>query len=117
VLVIRAAANRAGEMDVVSGVTIGTRYRRPRRQEFRRFPDEIDATLLRGFALHLVVDNHGTHKVANVRSWLNLVERLFGEVTERCVRRGSHTAVRALESQARLFGASQSEFQALRPDR
>ena len=30
-------------------------------------------------------------------SWLNLVERLFGEVTERCIRRGSHTAVRALE--------------------
>jgi hypothetical protein len=25
------------------------------------------------------------------------LERLFGEVTERCVRRGSHTAVRALE--------------------
>ncbi len=30
-------------------------------------------------------------------SWLNLVERLFAEVTERCVRRGSHTAVRQLE--------------------
>jgi hypothetical protein len=30
-------------------------------------------------------------------SWLNLVERLFAEVTERCVRRGSHTAVRSLE--------------------
>jgi hypothetical protein len=30
-------------------------------------------------------------------NWLNLVERLFGEVTERCVRRGSYTAVRALE--------------------
>src|SRR5207302_4425572 len=30
-------------------------------------------------------------------SWQNLVERLFGEFTERCVRRGSHTAVRALE--------------------
>jgi hypothetical protein len=28
---------------------------------------------------------------------LNLVERLFAEVTERCVRRGSHTAVRQLE--------------------
>src|SRR5450759_356366 len=27
-------------------------------------------------------------------SWSNLVERLFAEVTERCVRRGSHTAVR-----------------------
>jgi DDE superfamily endonuclease len=61
------------------------------------------------------MDNYGTHKVAKVRgwlvrlpryhvhftptsgSWLNLVERLFGEVTERCVRRGSHTAVAALE--------------------
>jgi len=30
-------------------------------------------------------------------SWLNLVERLFAEITERCVRRGSHTAVRQLE--------------------
>jgi len=58
---------------------------------------------------------YGTHKVEKVRgwlarhpryhvhftptsgSWLSLVERLFGEVTERCVRRGSHTAVRALE--------------------
>jgi hypothetical protein len=65
--------------------------------------------------VHLVMDNYATHKVAKVRSWLtrhpryhvrftptsgswlNLVERLFGEVTERCVRRGSHTAVGALE--------------------
>jgi hypothetical protein len=30
-------------------------------------------------------------------SWLNLVERLFAEATERCVRRGSHTTVRSLE--------------------
>ncbi|MCU1257541.1 MAG: putative transposase, partial [Bryobacterales bacterium] len=30
-------------------------------------------------------------------SWLNLVERLFAEVIERCVRRGSHTAVGVLE--------------------
>jgi hypothetical protein len=28
---------------------------------------------------------------------LNLVERLFAEVTERCVRSGRHTAVRELE--------------------
>jgi transposase len=62
-----------------------------------------------------LMDNYGTHKVSKVRtwlarhpryhvhftptsgSWLNLVERLFAEVTERCVRRGSHTAVRQLE--------------------
>jgi hypothetical protein len=61
------------------------------------------------------MDNYGTHKVAKVKtwlarhpryhvhftptsaSWLNLVERLFAELTERCVRRGSHTAVHTLE--------------------
>src|SRR5215469_2664294 len=61
------------------------------------------------------MDNYGTQRVAKVRnwlvrharyhvhftptsgSWLNLVERLFAEVTERCVRRGSHTTVRSLE--------------------
>src|SRR3954451_3717920 len=102
-------------MDVASGVTISTCYRRHRHQEFLRFLDDIDANLPGGFDVHLVMDNYGTHKVNKVRtwlarhpryhvhftptsgSWLNLVERLFAEVTERCVRRGSHTAVRALE--------------------
>ena len=102
-------------MDVASGVTISTCYRRHRHQEFLRFLDQIEANLPTGFEVHLVMDNYGTHKVAKVRgwltrhpryhvhftptsgSWLNLVERLFGELTERCVRRGSHTAVRTLE--------------------
>ena len=75
------------------------------------------------------MDNYGTHKVTKVRawlarhpryhvhftptsgSWLNLVERLFAEVTERCVRRGSHTAVRALgESHARPTWTSGTEI-------
>src|SRR6201997_152646 len=102
-------------MDVASGVTISTCYRRHRHQEFLRFLDEIDTNLPTGFDVHLIMDNYGTHKVAKVRrwlvrhpryhvhftptsgSWLNLAERLFAEVTERCVRRGSHTAVGALE--------------------
>ena len=102
-------------MDVASGVTISSCYRRHRHQEFLRFLNDIDANLPRGFDVHLVMDNYGTHKVTKVRtwlarhpryhvhftptsgSWLNLVERLFAEVTERCVRRGSHTAVRTLE--------------------
>src|ERR1700690_3781072 len=102
-------------MDVASGVTISSCYRRHRHQEFLKFLNDIDANLPKGFDVHLVMDNYGTHKVDKVRawlarhpryhvhftptsgSWLNLVERLFGEVTERCVRRGSHTAVRALE--------------------
>jgi len=102
-------------MDVASGVTISTCYRKHRHQEFLRFLQQIEASLPKGLDVHLVMDNYGTHKVAKVRnwlarhpryhthftptsaSWLNLVERLFAEVTARCVRRGSHTAVRQLE--------------------
>jgi transposase len=102
-------------MDVASGVTISNCYRRHRHQEFLRFLNDVDANLPRGIDVHLVMDNYGTHKVNKVRgwlarhpryhvhftptsgSWLNLVERLFAEVTERCVRRGSHTAVAQLE--------------------
>ena len=102
-------------LDVASGVTISNCYRRHRHQEFLRFLNDIDANLPSRFEVHLVMDHYGTHKVRKVKvwltrhpryhvhftptsgSWLNLVERLFAEVTQRCVRRGSHTAVRALE--------------------
>jgi hypothetical protein len=88
-------------MDVASGVTISQCYRRHRQQEFLRFLNDIDANLPRGLEVHLVMDNYGTHKVSKVRtwlarhpryhvhftptsaSWLNLVERLFAEVTLR----------------------------------
>jgi transposase len=102
-------------MDVASGGTISSCSRRHRHQEFLRFLNDVEANLPRGFDVHLVMDNYGTHKVTKVRtwlarhfryhvhftttsdSWLNLVERLFAEMTARCVRRGSHTAVRSLE--------------------
>lgn len=102
-------------LDVVSGVTISNCYRRHRHQEFLRFLKLIDENVPGDLDIHLVMDNYATHKVAKVRhwlvrhpryhvhftptgaSWLNLVERLFAEVTERCVRRGSHKAVPALE--------------------
>jgi hypothetical protein len=57
-------------MDVASGVTIGSCYRRRRHQEFLRFLDDIGANLPAGLEVHLVMDNYGTHKVAKVRAWL-----------------------------------------------
>src|SRR5262252_1717609 len=102
-------------MDVASGVTISTCFRRHRHQEFLRFLNQIEDNLPVGLDVHLVMDNYGTHKVEKVRNWLarharyhvhftptsgswwNLVERLFAKVTERCVRRGSYTGVRVLE--------------------
>jgi transposase len=102
-------------LDVASGVTISNCYRRHRHQEFLQFLNEIEGNLPAGPDVHLIMDNYATHKVEKVQawlkrhpryhvhftptsaSWLNLVERLFAEVTERCVRRGSHTAVKKLE--------------------
>ena len=100
-------------LDVASGVTISHCYRRHRQQEVLRFLNETEANVPSDVEVHLVMDNYGTHKVAKVRnwlprhpryhlhftptsaSWLNLAERLFAEVTERCVRRGSHTSLRS----------------------
>jgi hypothetical protein len=56
-------------MDVASGVTIGS-CRRHRHREFLRFLNEIDASLLDGFDVHLVMDNYGMHKVGKVQAWL-----------------------------------------------
>jgi transposase len=102
-------------LNAKTGATIAACHRRHRHQEFLRFLNKIEASVPAGIAVHIVMDNYGTHKVARVRqwftrhpryqihftptsaSWLNLVERLFGEVTERCVRRGSHSAVTSLE--------------------
>ena len=102
-------------LNVKTGETISSCHRRHRHQEFLKFLTKIEATLPAGTEVHIVMDNYGTHKIAKVRnwfarhpryrvhftptsaSWLNLVERLFAEVTERCVRRGSHSAVGVLE--------------------
>src|ERR1700740_1108072 len=64
---------------------------------------------------HLVLDNYGTHKTALVRhwlqkrtryhlhftpthaSWLNQVERWFALLTQRQIKRGSHTPVQECE--------------------
>jgi len=102
-------------LDVASGVVISDCYRRHRHQEFLRFLRLIDQSVPAELDIHLVLDNYGTHKAPKVKgwlgrhprfhlhftptgaSWLNLVERLFAELTERCVRRGSYRAVQELE--------------------
>ena len=102
-------------LDTKTGTTIAACHRRHRHQEFLRFLNKINTSVPAGVEVHIVMDNYGTHKVDKVRqwftrhpryhihftptsaSWLNLVERLFGEVTQRCVRRGSYSAVSSLE--------------------
>ena len=105
-------------LDVATGTVIGTCSRRHRHQEFLAFLDHLDGTVVRdeGTAIHVVMDNYGTHKHPAVRawfvrhpefvphftptsgSWLNQVERFFAQITERRIRRGSFRSVGELEA-------------------
>jgi transposase len=93
-------------LNVLDGTVIGTCYPRHRHEEFLKFLRKIDRESPGGTDLHLIVDNYGTHKHPNVKkwlgkhkrfhihftptsgSWLNLIERWFGEITRRRIRRG-----------------------------
>ena len=104
-------------LNVATGHVIGKCYRRHRHQEFLKFLGEIDRAIPieEGVAIHLVMDNYGTHKTPAVKrwlakrprfvthftptsaSWINQVERFFAEITEKRIRRGVFKSVNVLE--------------------
>jgi transposase len=108
-------------LDVTAGKVIGRCFPRHRAAEFRRFLDEIDANVPLDLDVHLVLDNSATHKTALIKrwlakrsryhvhftptsaSWINQVERWFGLLTERTLRRGVHRSVADLERDIRAF--------------
>jgi len=108
-------------LEILQGKVIGQCYLRHRHQEFLKFLRRLDAEFPAEITLHLVMDNYGTHKHPNVQawlkrhprfvphfvptssSWLNLVERWFGELTSKAVRRGSFCSVADLESAIAQF--------------
>jgi transposase len=102
-------------LDVKSGLVIGECQPRHRAKEFISFLKRIDRCVQEHLDIHLVLDNYGTHKTPAVNawlakhkrfklhftptsaSWLNLVERFFGEITRKRIRRGVFTSVAELE--------------------
>jgi transposase len=82
--------------------------------EWLRFLKQVDRETPKDLDLHLIVDNYSTHKDGEVMrwlsprprfhlhftptgsSWLNLVERFFGEITQEVIREGSFGSVRDL---------------------
>ena len=98
-------------LNVAAGKISGHCFPRHRHQEFLRFLRQLDAEYAADLDLHLVLDNYGTHKSPQVQrwfgrhprfkihfiptssSWLNLVERWFGDLTGKAVRRGSFANV------------------------
>ncbi len=98
-------------LDVLAGKVIGDCYKRHRHQEFLRFLRHINREFPGKTPLHLVMDNYGTHGTPQVKawldrhprftvhfvptssSWLNLIERWFGELTSKRIRRDSFLSV------------------------
>src|SRR3954470_4483614 len=88
-------------------------------QEFVRFLDKIDRDTPAHLEVHPIADNYATHKHAAVRrwlerhsrfhihftptSWLNMVERLFADLTCRRLRRGCFRSVAELKSAIRRY--------------
>ena len=103
-------------LDARTGKVIGQCHRRHRAVEFRKFLDAIESEVPAGLDVHLIADNYATHKTALIRnwfakrprfhihftptsaSWLNLVERWFGLLTEKQLRRGVHQSSGELEA-------------------
>jgi transposase len=108
-------------LEVLQGKVIGQCYRRHRHQEFLKFLRRLNVAFPGEVALHLVMDNYGTHKHPTVQawlkrhprfvphfvptssSWLNLVERWFGELTAKAVRRGCFASIADLEAAIAQF--------------
>jgi transposase len=102
-------------LDVKSGIVIDECQPRHRAKEFIRFLRRIDRCVKRHLDVHLALDNYGTHKTPEVKawlakhprfklhftptsaSWLNLVERFFGEITRKRIRRGTFRSVAELK--------------------
>jgi transposase len=106
-------------LNLTSGAVISSLHARHRAIEFKKFLQKIDREVPAEYAVHVVLDNASTHKTPAVKrwllahprfalhftptssSWLNLVERWFGELTTKKLQRGTHRSVRALNADIR----------------
>jgi putative transposase len=110
-------------LDVATGQVITQCKPRHRHQEFLSFLRKIEGSVPSDLDVHLIVDNYCTHKHHKVKdwlarrprfhvhftptysSWLNQVERWFGIITQRAIRRGTFNSVKQLIEKIENFVA------------
>jgi transposase len=106
-------------LNLTTGKVIGSLHARHRAIEFKKFLQTLDREVPAELDVHVVLDNASTHKTPAIKrwlaahprfvlhftptssSWLNLVERWFGELTTKKLQRGTHRSVRALNKDIR----------------
>ena len=108
-------------LDVATGQVIGSIHRRHRAAEFKKFLAKLDREVPADLDVHLICDNYSTHKTPAITawlaahprfhlhftptysSWLNQIERWFGLLTDKQLRRGTHRSIQALEKDIRTW--------------
>lgn len=103
--------------NILNGKVIGSCLPRHRGKEFIKFLHQLENEVPPELDIHLILDNYSTHKSASVQhwlkpqkrrrfhfhftptsaSWLNQVERWFGLITDKMIRRGTFHSVEELE--------------------
>ena len=102
-------------LEIATGLVTDRCFQRHTNVQFLTFLKQVARAYPR-VQLHVVCDNYGTHKHANVRawlakhprvhlhftptsgSWLNMVEIFFGIITRQAIRRGTFHNVKDLET-------------------
>ncbi len=112
-------------MNVATGQVLTHCQKGHTAKDVLRFFQQIDATVPRGLAVHVVLDNLSAHKAPEITKWLahkdrrrwhlhftptssswtNLIERWFKELTERRLRRGVFTSVNDLQDAIKLWAS------------
>ena len=116
-------------LDITTGEVFGQCRKRHRHEEFLSFLRLIDREVPAELDIHLVLDNYATHKHAKVKRWLAArprfhlhftptsaswlqVERWFGLLSQRAIKRGSFRSVADLvdKIQADAYNTSATPF-------
>jgi transposase len=115
--------------NILNGKVIGSCLPRHRGKEFIGFLNQLEKEVPADGQIHLVLDNYCTHKSAEVQrwrkpakrrrfqfhftptsgSWLNQVERWFGLITDKMIRRGTFLSADELERAIYAWLASWNE--------
>jgi transposase len=108
-------------LNTLDGTVISMCEPRHRHEEWLKFLKLIDRKTPKHLALHLIVDNYGTHSHPQVQawlakhprfvmhftptsaSWLNMAERFFRDISENRIKRDSFTSVAELELAIDLY--------------
>ncbi len=103
-------------LNVATGEVIARCKQRHRAKDFVAFLRELDERVAPELEVHVVLDNLSAHKSPIVHrwllrhprfhfhftptyaSWMNLVERFFGLLTEQALKRGSHSSIPELRA-------------------